>query len=217
MCARSHRRHDLPDSVFVEDTAVVLDDDGGDHPAGRRVAPRRNRCCCGGVGAATANCSGYGASDAGRRRRAAARTNTVCRHWIENQRGRRAQLTEIAKPHGYDVRSVNVGRCLHLKSAVTQASAQLIVVNPKWVDASVFEGYRAIEVDPRSLRRKCPLIGERVLCAASHKRTNERLQSAGLDLLLVDVSELAKAEGSGNLLQHNLQAFPSMNPLNLEP
>lgn len=188
---------DHPDSVFVEDTAVVLDEiaiitrPGAESRRGETDA----------VAEALARhrklefLSAPATLDGG----------DVLRlgHTLYVGIGSRtdaaglSQLTEIAKPHGYDVRSVNVGRCLHLKSAVTQASAELIVVNPKWVDASVFEGYRAIDVDPSEpAAANVLLIGDRVLCAASHERTNERLQKAGLDLLLVDVSELAKAEGA---------------------
>jgi dimethylargininase len=189
--------HDHPDSVFVEDTAVVLD--------AIAIITRPGAESRRGETAAVAEAlamhrklkflSAPGTLDGGDVLRLG-RTLYVGVGSRTNAAGV-SQLTEIAKPHGYDVRSVNVGRCLHLKSAVTQASAELIVVNPKWVDASVFEGYRAIDVDPSEpAAANVVLIGDRVLCAASHERTNERLQKAGLDLLLVDVSELAKAEGA---------------------
>jgi dimethylargininase len=38
-------------------------------------------------------------------------------------------------------------------------------------------------------------IGDRVLCAAEHPRTRERLEGAGISTLTVEADELAKAEG----------------------
>ena len=187
---------DLADSVFVEDTAVVLDEiaivtrPGAESRRAETaaviaaLAPYRQLRSL----AAPATLDGGDVLRLGRTLYVGVGSRT-------NGAGV-SQLADIVKPHGYAVRPVNVGQCLHLRSAVTQASPDLIVINPQWLDAGIFEGYRAIDVDPAEpAAANVLMIGDRVLCAARYERTNERLQSAGLDLLMVDVSELAKAEG----------------------
>src|SRR5512143_4145770 len=50
------------------------------------------------------------------------------------------QLQDLLKPFGYELHLAEVHGCLHLKSAVTQVSADTVLINPEWVDKKVFEG-----------------------------------------------------------------------------
>ena len=59
-----------------------------------------------------------------------------------------AALRALVDPFGYEVREVSVAGALHLKTAVTQVSPDWILVNPAWVDASHFDGFDALTVDP---------------------------------------------------------------------
>jgi dimethylargininase len=107
------------------------------------------------------------------------------------------QLTTLLQPHGYQVTGVPVEACLHLKSAVTAATEDLLILNPAWIDGTVFDGLRWIEIDPDEPAGANVLrVGDAVLCPASAPRTRARLEAHGLIVHSVDASELAKAEGA---------------------
>jgi dimethylargininase len=106
-----------------------------------------------------------------------------------------SQLAAALRPFGYTVRDVRIDGCLHLKSAVTEIAHGLLLINPAWVDGRMFAGHEIMEVDPREPHAANVLrLGDTVLCATAHERTGERLRRAGFDVCAVDVSELAKAE-----------------------
>jgi dimethylargininase len=188
--------HDLPDSVFVEDTLVVLD--------AIAIVTR--------PGARSRQAETNGVADAAARYRPLAhltepatldggdvlvlgRTIYVGTGGRTNAAGV-SQLAAIARPLGYDVREAPLRGCLHLKSAVTQASAELIVIHPAWVE-NVFEHWHAIAVHPEEPAAANVLrVGDALLAGAAFPRTIERLLSHGLDVRPVDVSELAKAEAA---------------------
>jgi dimethylargininase len=108
-----------------------------------------------------------------------------------------AQLSATLAPHGYAVRPVPVCGCLHLKSAVTEVGPSLLLGNRAWVDTAAFGGVEWVDVHPDEPGAgNALLVGETVVFPASHPRTADRLAGRGLDVRLVDVSELEKAEGA---------------------
>lgn len=108
-----------------------------------------------------------------------------------------AQLRELLAPHGYTVRSVTTRECLHLKSAVTQLADDTLLLQPAWVDREAFAGYRIIEVDPAEPHAANVVrVDDGLLMPAGFPRTLERLLAAGFHVVTVDVSELQKAEGA---------------------
>ncbi len=107
------------------------------------------------------------------------------------------QLQDLLKPFGYDLVPVNFSGCLHLKSAVTQVSPDTILVNPAWVDPSSFRDVESIAVDPsEAYAANALLIGEAVIYPDSFPLTEARLRSAGILIVKVGADELAKAEGA---------------------
>jgi dimethylargininase len=107
------------------------------------------------------------------------------------------QLQQLLNPYGYHVHGVEVRGCLHLKSAMTAASADTILLNPSWIDAHLFEHYEVIEVHPdEPLAANGLLIGETVIYPSVFSKTAEELDKRGIRLAPVDLSELAKAEGA---------------------
>jgi len=107
------------------------------------------------------------------------------------------QLRAIVWPHGYTVTSVQVDACLHLKSAVSQVADRTLLVNPAWIDPSVFGACAVIDVDPDEPAAANGLfVRDTVLYPASFPRTRGRLEAAGIAVVPVDVSELQKAEGA---------------------
>ena len=107
------------------------------------------------------------------------------------------QLRAILAPLGYSVHGVPVGGCLHLKSAVTRAGTRLLVANPLWVDPGLFTGWDVVPVDSREPHAGNVLwLGEAMIVAESFGRTNAALARAtDCRLVPVPASELAKAEG----------------------
>jgi dimethylargininase len=107
------------------------------------------------------------------------------------------QMQNILQPYGYTVKGVQVTGCLHLKSAVTQVARHTLLVNPNWVDVNVLGDMDLIEVDASEpYGGNALLISETVIYPASFPRTRKRLEDRGIPLMTVDVSELAKAEGA---------------------
>jgi len=107
-----------------------------------------------------------------------------------------AQLAAHLQPFGCLVKPVTLNDCLHLKTAVTYAGDNVMLINPAWVDASYFDEFDVIEVDPREPFAANVLhVGSTTLCASASPHTRERLESRGIHTRAIDASELAKAEG----------------------
>ncbi|MFC2083404.1 dimethylarginine dimethylaminohydrolase family protein [Candidatus Bipolaricaulota bacterium] len=107
------------------------------------------------------------------------------------------QMKHLLAPYDYQVHGVNVHGCLHLKSAVTAVAENTLLVNPEWIDSSLFAGYEIIRIDPGEVYGSNGLlIGESVVYPVTFPRTAERLDTRGIRLEFVDLSELAKAEGA---------------------
>jgi dimethylargininase len=107
------------------------------------------------------------------------------------------QLNELLKRFGYRVTGVETHGCLHLKSAVTRVDNQTLLINRNWVDPSYFDGFDLIDIDPSEpFAANCLPIGEAILYPTAFPRTRAKLEGHGYQVLAVDVSELAKAEGA---------------------
>ena len=189
----------FPDSVFVEDTALVFDEMAVLTQPG--AVTRRGEVDS--VGAALAQfrplrrIEGEGTLDGGDVLRIG-REVYVGRSARSNDEGIR-QLRELLAPHGYRVTGVRTRECLHLKSAVTQVGPDTVLVQPRWLDEgeAPFARYRRIEVDPceehaaNAVRANGGLV-----YPDCFPRTRERMENAGIAVTTVDVSELQKAEGA---------------------
>ena len=188
---------DFPDSVFVEDIAIVLDEIAvitrpgalsrrGERPSiEQALAPHRSlkyiqapAILDGGDVVVVAKDIYVGIST---------RSNTEAVR----------QLRALVADHGYSVEEVEFNGCLHLKSAVTVVSDDTLLINPEWVDAGAFPEHACISVDPSEpSAANVVRIGSTVLFAADFPRTGQRLSALGYDARPVVASELAKAEGA---------------------
>lgn len=107
------------------------------------------------------------------------------------------QMKAILEPRNYQVRPVRVTGCLHLKSAVTQVSADTLLINPEWVSKDDFSGMQFIEVDPSEpYAANAVLVDDTIIYSSSFPKTQTKLQAAGIRMIIVDADELAKAEGA---------------------
>lgn len=185
-----------PDSVFVEDTAVVLDEIAVLTRPG--AASRRGEVE--GVAQALdgrrplARIEPPATLDGGDvlvvgRRVFVGRSERTDAHGI-------AQLAELAERHGYTTKAVQVKGCLHLKSAVTSLGERTLLANPDWVDTRELEGFEIVEIDPGEPAAANVLrLGQNVIVPAEHPRTASRLAARGVSIHPVPAGELAKAEG----------------------
>ena len=107
------------------------------------------------------------------------------------------QLNELLGRYGYSVIGVPLHDCLHLKSAVSRVDDNTLLINKNWVDARYFENFQLIEVDPAEPHAaNCLPIQGSIIFPTAFPKTRARLEERGYKVLLVDVSELAKAEGA---------------------
>jgi dimethylargininase len=105
------------------------------------------------------------------------------------------QLTSLLAPHGYRVHGVAIAGVLHLKSAATEAGDGVVLVNPRWIEPSLFT--RTIAVDPDEPYGANVLrVNDTLFAAAAFPRTNDRLREAGFTVRTLEADELAKAEGA---------------------
>jgi dimethylargininase len=106
------------------------------------------------------------------------------------------QLGDLVRPLGYEVVAVPVQGCLHLKSAVTEVAENTVLLNPAMVEPRFFADCSVIEVDSQEPDAANALrAGEAVVMPAHHPRTRRRLEQQGLRVFAVEASEVAKAEG----------------------
>jgi dimethylargininase len=187
---------DHPDSVFVEDTAVILDD----------VAVLAR------PGAASRRAEVDSVRDAlGKLRRLFAieppgtldggdvlvldRDIVIGLSARTNAAGA-ARFETLVTPLGYRVHTVAVTRCLHLKSAITRAGARTLVLDPAWIEPPRLPGWDVVAIDPgEPFAANVLWLGDVTVCAAAFPRTADRLRERGLVVETVPAYELARAEG----------------------
>jgi dimethylargininase len=196
---------DCPDSVFVEDTVVMYADlavisrPGADvrrsETPGTETALRE-------LGYRIARIEEPGTLDGG----------DVLKHggtvWVglggrTNQAGL-DQLSALLGPLGATVVGVPVTKVLHLKSAVTALpDGTVIGFDPLVDDPSAFPAYLSVPEEPGA--HVVLLDGHTVLMSTSAPRTQEILESHGLRVVAVDISEYEKLEGCVTCLSIRLR------------
>lgn len=188
---------ELPDSVFIEDTAVVFDDVAVITRPG--AASRRAEIAA--VEAALtplrplvrivapAILDGGDVFSVGRR--------VFVGQTSRTDHAGITQLRAELAPFGYTVRALTVTGCLHLKSAVTALDDETVLLNPEWVDASAFAPLETIAVDPgEPMAANVLRIGDALVYADAYPRTRARLEARGYRVHTVPATEIAKAEGA---------------------
>ena len=105
------------------------------------------------------------------------------------------QLTEHLRPFGYCVQAVPVRGCLHLKSACTCLDGETLLANRNWFDPGALRDLRMVDVPPEEPRAANVLaIDGTVLVPTAFPRTAAMIDRLGWKVRLLDISELMKAE-----------------------
>jgi dimethylargininase len=109
------------------------------------------------------------------------------------------QLAQLARRFGYQPAMVEVNGCLHLKTACTALSDGSVLLNRNWIDAAPFAAIEMIDVDSQEpFAANVMRIDGLLVANAEYPRTMERIErhliGSHQSLLSVDISELGKAE-----------------------
>jgi dimethylargininase len=187
---------ELPDSVFIEDAAIILDEVAvlcAMGAASRREEPSRVEAVLRNYREVVrieppATIEGGDVLCIGRK----LLVGQSCR---TNATGITA-FAEIARRHGYVVEALPVRGCLHLKTACTALPDGRLLVNPAWIDESALTDLVRIPIPPdEPWAANVALVASTVLMAAEHVRTAELVRGLGFNVRQCDISEFAKAEG----------------------
>lgn len=185
----------MADSVFVEDTAVVLGDLAVITRPGaesRQNEPEGTEAALRAQGLRLERIVAPGTLEGGDVLKVGS-TVYVGRGGRTNAEGIR-QLRAIAGPLGYDVVAVPVTKALHLKTAVTALPDGTVI------------GYEPIVDDPRIFERFLPvpeahgtavvvLSDDTVLMSSSAPQSVALVEDLGYTVVQVDISEFEKLEG----------------------
>lgn len=196
---------DDPDAVFVEDTAILL----GEHavitrPGAASRAGETQSTADGLEPYFTIHQLARGTLDGGDVLRIGD-TLYVGQSSRTDMAGTKA-LEAIVGPLGFRVVPVELGQCLHLKTAVTYAGRDgadrpTLLVNSDWVDPAIFAGTQPLPVaDGEPFAANIVQAGDRLIYAAGSPRTAARLRDRGFTVIEVDLSELQKAEAGGTCM-----------------
>ncbi|HEY0079192.1 MAG TPA: arginine deiminase family protein [Pyrinomonadaceae bacterium] len=186
---------DYPDSVFVEDTAVVVDEVAVIPKMG--AASRRREVET--IAPVIADyrplkfITGNGTLEGGD----VVMVGRKCFVGISTRTNVEgiAQLDAYLSPYDYQVIPMRVTGCLHLTTGFSYLGRQTVLANRSWVDVSGVHGFEIIDVPPEEpWAANALLIDGVVILTASSSRTAAMLRERGFDIRTVDVSELEKAE-----------------------
>ncbi len=188
---------DLPDSVFVEDTAFILPEAAVITRPGvdsrkpetesivRALSPYRPLVRV----TAPATVDGGDVLVLGKNIYVGLSTRTTP--------GAVTQLQNLLDNYGYKVSGVELTDCLHLKTAVTRVNDRTLLINKSWIDPSHFAGYDLIEVDPTEpFAANCLPVKGVIVFPTAFPKTRDKLEQKGFKVATVKVDELAKAEGA---------------------
>lgn len=185
-----------PDSVFIEDTAIVLDEvavltrpgalSRRDEPDAIEPELGKYRTLRRITAPATLDGGDVVVVD---------RTILVGASARTNEDGARS-LQELVREFGYRVRSVPLRDCLHLKSACCPLPDGRLLVNPAWVDSSLLEDFTVLHIPPEEpFAADFAVVGGTVVVSATNPRTADLIRGLGFRVRAAVLSEFEKAEG----------------------
>ena len=207
---------ELPDAVFVEDTAVVVDEVAvitnmgapSRRPEARNLVDTLSRYRPVKFLVEPATLDGGDMLRAGDRIFVGLSQRTNREGFL--------QLSEILRAYNYQVHPVEVRGCLHLKSACSYIGNNSVLVNRSWIDTEQFRSFGLIDVpDEEPAGANALLIKDVVIIPASFPKTRTLLERRGFRVQTIDLSELQKAEAgvTCSSLIFNGEPMPASPPI----
>ena len=185
----------LADSVFVEDTAVILEEVAIIARPASEVRRREVAAVARALEAhlplarlkAPATLEGGDVLRLGRRLFVGLSTRT--------NRDGCSQLARLAAPHGYRVEPIAVHGCLHLKTAVTALDEETLLLNASWLETEALAGFDLVLVDESEPFAANTLsLGGVIHVSERWRRTRGLLEERGYVTRTLGISEFEKAE-----------------------
>jgi len=106
------------------------------------------------------------------------------------------QLIAILEKQGMTGSKVPLSKMLHLKSGVSYLEENRMLVTGEFKDHPIFAGFDLLVVEPEeSYAANSLWINDTVLVPAGFPSTLDRIQKAGYQALVLDVSEFQKLDG----------------------
>lgn len=188
---------EYPDSVFVEDVAVIVEDHAiisapsapsrsGETaaimPVLDEILPRVSLLSSpamldGGDVMVTDQCCYVGISQ---------RTN---------QEGA-TQLFHLLASHGLKGQMVPVDELLHLKTGITWLGDEYFIATGSHLNQAIFSSFSLQPVDSESAgAANCIAINDKILMPAGYPNVQKTLEQLGREIITVDISEFAKIDG----------------------
>ena len=186
---------DLPDSVFVEDTALVLDELAVIMNMG--APSRRSEAITVAKALTPLRQLEYLTAPATMDGGDVLQIDRAIFVGLSRRTNREAieQLRELVSKYSYTVQAIEIAGCLHLKSACSYLGRGSLLVNSSWIDTMPLSQFRLIEVAKNEPGAANVLgIGQHLIMPDSFPETRRLLEAAGFSVRTVDVSELQKAE-----------------------
>jgi len=106
------------------------------------------------------------------------------------------QLISILKKHGLTGSTINLEKLLHLKTGVSYLENNLLLVSGELVDYPAFEEFEKIKIsDDEALAANCIWVNDKVLVPAGYPQTSRKILSAGYEIIELEMSEFQKLDG----------------------
>lgn len=195
-----------PDSVFIEDTAVVTDrcaivtNPGATERRGE--IPEVEKALAGLYGDVE-RITPPGTLDGGD-------VLQVGDHFFigltqRTNREGAGQLAAILQGHGFVASVVGLLRYLHLKTGVAYLGGDDLVVAGELVGRDEFRGFDEIVVPPEEeYSANCIHVNDRVLVAAGYETTGHNIAGRGYEIIELEMSEFRKVDGGLSCLSLRL-------------
>ncbi len=115
------------------------------------------------------------------------------------------QLSALLEKYGFGASFVDVRRFLHLKTGVAYLGGDDIVVAGELVETFGFDGLDKIAVAPEEeYSANCIRVGDHVLIAGGYEETKKKIVGRGYEVIELEMSEFRKLDGGLSCLSLRL-------------
>jgi dimethylargininase len=106
------------------------------------------------------------------------------------------QLIAFLNRYGMTGSTINLENALHLKTGVSYLERNNLLVTGEFLNKSEFQQFNIIEInDDESYAANCVWINDKVLMPKGFSKTKRKIEELGYETILVDASEFQKANG----------------------
>jgi len=106
-----------------------------------------------------------------------------------------AMMRAALQPYGYNVISVPIDGALHLKSICTALDDRTLVADPRHFDSALFPGYEIVSVPAEEWAAANILrLNGSIAMHSGFPKSEKLIRAKGFDVRTVDISEFLKAE-----------------------